>query len=125
MRRRLPWAMQFSRGLAVFERGEKRRWRAMRAVEWHVGRKQSGLILRIPAGREFESSVPRWAKWIVHPDDARFLLAALVHDYMLEERTMGRAQAAAEWLDAAFAGGAPQWLAKLAYVAVAIWAVVK
>ena len=107
----------------MFERGVRRRWRSSAPVRWHIGRAQSGRVVEIAAGREFESSIPWWAAWFIHPDDPRFLLAALIHDVMLEDRIYGRAQAAAEWLDGALAGGAPPWKAKVAFVAVAAWAV--
>lgn len=106
-----------------FERGTVRAWRLLDTIVWHVGRARSGVIVTIPAGREFESSVPWWLSWVISPDDPRFLVGAVVHDDALESGRFGRAQAAAEWLDGALAGGAPPWLAKCAYVAVAIWAV--
>lgn len=109
----------------MFARGETRRWRSTRDVIWHIGRAKSGRVITIPAGREFESSVPWWAWWIIGRDDQRFLLAALVHDFLLEERIYGRTQAAAEWRDGALAGGAPLYLANAAFVAVAIWAVMR
>jgi hypothetical protein len=103
--------------------GLRRRWRTVADVAWEVGRKGSGATITIPAGTEFESSVPWWAHWILPPDDPRFLLAALVHDHLLESGVYGRPQAAAEWFDGALAGGAPGWKARLAFVAVAVWAV--
>ena len=109
----------------MFERGKIRRFRVLTSVEWEVGRKGSGDWVTIPAGREFESSVPWWARWFLRRDDPRFLLAAAVHDYMLESGRYGRAQAAAEWYDAAKAGKAPLWKARLCFVGVAIWAVYK
>jgi len=108
-----------------FERGTSRRWRSTQAMPWEVGTKGSGNHITIPAGREFESSVPWWAVWLISRDDPRFLLAALVHDYLLEAGIYGRPQAAAEWFDGAMAGGAPVLRAKLAFVALAAWAVFK
>lgn len=107
----------------MFERGTVRRWRVLIPVKWEVGRKGSGDWVTIPAGREFESSVPWWARWFLRRDDPRFLLAAAVHDYMLESGRYGRAQAAAEWYDAALAGLAPGWKARLSFLAIAAWAV--
>jgi hypothetical protein len=109
----------------MFERGTSRRWRSSAPVDWEIGRQGSGRWITIPAGRQFESSVPWWAWFFISRDDPRFLLAALVHDHMLEAGLYGRPQAAAEWYDGALAGGAPRWKAKLAYVAVAAWAVVR
>lgn len=104
----------------MFERGSKRRWRTTKDVDWHVGRKQSGYIITIETGREFESSVPWWGRWFLDRDDPRFLLAALVHDVMLENKIFGPLQAKAEWFDAAIAGGAPRWKAKAAYMIIAL-----
>lgn len=108
-----------------FERGIIRRWRSKESVPWEVGTKGSGNHIIIPAGREFESSVPWWARWYISRDDPRFLLAAMVHDHLLEAGTHGRPQAAAEWYDGALAGGAPMLRAKIAFVAIAFWAVFK
>jgi len=107
------------------ERGSVRRWRAYDPVEWEVGTKSSGVWITIPAGTEFETSVPWWAGWFIGRDDPRFLLAALVHDYLLEAGTYGRVQAAAEWYDGSRAANAPAFKAKIGFVAVAFWAVFK
>lgn len=109
----------------MLERGVTRRWRTYHDVPWEVGSKGSGLHIIIPAGTEFESSVPWWAGWFIGRDDPRFLLAALVHDYLLEAGTYGRTQAAAEWYDGARAANAPAFNAKIGYIAVAFWAVFK
>lgn len=109
----------------MFERGTVRRWRVLIPVKWEVGRKGSGDWVTIPAGREFESSVPWWARWFINRDDPRFLFAALIHDYILESGRYGRAQAAAEWYDGAKMGGAPLWKARLCFIGVASWAVYK
>jgi len=106
-----------------FERGLERRWRNVEPVPWEVGGIGSGRHITIPAHTEFESSVPRLGRWFISRDDPAFLLAALVHDYLLEAGIYGRPQAAAEWYDGAMAGGAPPTKAKLAFVAIAAWAV--
>jgi len=109
----------------MFERGTQRRWRLREPFTWYVGRAKNAYPVVIPSGFEFESSVPRWALWIQSPDDPRYLKAALVHDYLLETRIYGRAQAAAEWFDGALAGGAPVYRSKIIYVGMAFWAVFK
>lgn len=108
----------------MFARGTVRRWQSTQDVTWHIGRARSGLVITIPAGREFESSVPWWAAWLIPRDDPRFLFAALIHDYMLEERLQGRAQAAAEWRDAALSQGVSPAVAGAAFLVVAFWAVI-
>lgn len=105
-----------------FTRGISRRWASTAPFRWEIGRRGSGRWVLIPP-REFESSVPWWARWFISRDDPQFLLAALVHDHMLEAGVYGRPQAAAEWYDGALAGGAPIWKAKVAYICVAAWAV--
>lgn len=107
----------------TFGKGFYRRWRTLVPIEWEVGKKGSGNWITIPEGREFENSVPWWGRWFISPDDPRWLLGAVVHDYVLEEGIEGRPQAAAEWYDGVLAGGVPEWKAKLAFVAVAAWAV--
>jgi hypothetical protein len=109
--------------MTEFKRGTKRRWQNVDPVPWEVGTKGSGAFITIPAGTEFESNVPWYGRWFVSPDDPRFLLAALVHDYLLESGIYGRTQAAAEWYDGARAGGAPSFKSKIGYVAVAVIAV--
>lgn len=108
-----------------FRRGVERRWMLVNDFVWRVGGPNVAVQVTIKAGRQFESSVPPWIpKWIMDQDDPRFLTAALVHDYLLENH-YGRAQAAAEWYDGARFGGAPKLKAKLAYIGVAAWAVLK
>jgi len=108
----------------LFARGTVRRWRTTHPIEWDVGRQASGHRVTIPAGTEFESSVPRLLRWWMRPDDPRYLLAALVHDYLLEAGIYGRLQAAADWDDAARAAGAPAGktnLALMGIMAKALW----
>lgn len=105
----------------MFERGVVRRWQTVVEVDWAMGHKDSGASVIIPVGFEFESSVPWWARWFLHPDDPRFLLAACVHDYLIEIGAYGWPQAAAEWFDGAKAGGAPLWKARLCFIAIAAW----
>jgi hypothetical protein len=98
------------------------RYRLQSPLNWRIGGPLVEHLAIIPAGFTFDSSVPVALRWLLSPHDPRFLLAACVHDWLLE-RGYGRAQAAAEWHDGARAGGAPYGLARWAYVAVAFWAV--
>lgn len=127
----------------LFELGTVREWRSTRPVTWEIGTKGSGQIITITP-REFESSVPWSKRWdwffrilnraipIFPPrDDRRYLFAALVHDWMLEEQRedgsfrYDRVRASSEYFHAARAGGAPLLGAKFAYLAVAFWSVFK
>lgn len=99
-------------------------YRSTMDFSWRVGGPRVDHVITIPAGFVFQSSVPRGLWWFMSPHDPRFLLAAFVHDWLLQQG-YGRTQAAAEWHDAARKGGAPYHLARRYYVAVAWWAVYK
>jgi hypothetical protein len=100
------------------------RYGLLAPLRWRIGGPLVDHAVLIPAGFTFDSSVPRALRWLLSPHDPRFLLAACIHDWLLEQG-YGRAQAAAEWYDGARAGGAPASLARCAYIAVASWAVFK
>lgn len=103
--------------------GDRYRLRAL--LIWEIGNKGSGWKLEIPAGFEFESSVPRLLRWIVSPHHRSWLLAAAVHDRLLAEG-FDKAFAAGEWLRAVRAMRAQDskaWLALPAYYGVVIWTV--
>ncbi len=97
-------------------------YRLTRLLEWSVGGKFAPRAVIIPAGFQFNSSVPRWLWWLLSPHRPDLLLAACVHDYVLEQGH-SRLQAAGEWLDGARAAKAPEWLIKAAGSAVALWAI--
>lgn len=84
-------------------------------ILWDIGKKGSGWVLCIPAGFEFESSVPRALWWLFSPDDPDFLKSACIHDWLLENGFC-RAMADAEWLDAARSVGAPVARREIAYL---------
>lgn len=107
----------------MFRRGTTRRWSTTERIDWHLYAKNSGILLSIEPGFEFESSVPRWAQWLISPDDPRLLLAACVHDHLLERYGARPFPAAGEWHDAAKKGGYPRPL--LLALGVVIWTVWK
>lgn len=102
--------------------GTKIDYQLTEPLEWTVGGKFAPHPVTIPAGFQFNSSVPWWLWWLLSPHRPDLLLAACVHDYVLE---MGHArlQAAGEWLDGARAAHAPKWVANAAGSAVALWAI--
>lgn len=73
-------------------------------LDWEVGRKGSGLWLRVPVGTFFDVSVPRFVHWLFSPHDARYRKAAALHDYALADG-WDRVSAAAAFADALKAGG--------------------
>ena len=82
-------------------RGGARAYVTTKPVVWSVGGKHSGFSIVIPKGFEFESSVPRYLRWLVDPHDPSLLLSACVHDFLLEIQRYEVLAAAAEWHSAA------------------------
>lgn len=103
--------------------GGSRGYVTIRETRWEIGKRGSGWVLVIPAGKEFESSVPtltwrlpwlqRWLSWFqpfhwwLSPDDPDFLWPANVHDALLEAGYR-REFADSQWLEAAMSQGAPR-----------------
>ncbi|SMX29155.1 hypothetical protein TRP8649_03288 [Pelagimonas phthalicica] len=113
--------------LSWCKKGGARGYVTAQPVPWQIGKKDSGWELLVPAGREFESSVPRQLGWLFSPDDPYFLKAACIHDYLIE-CGYRRAFADSQWFEAALSEQAPELRARLAYLAMrlrlfAIWAV--
>lgn len=100
-------------------RGGSRDYVTVRDVDWSIGIKDGPHVVTIPAGREFESSVPKGLRWLWSPHDPDFLKSALVHDHLLE---MGwrRQSADAQWYEAALSVHAPVWKARIAYIGMVI-----
>ena len=88
-------------------------------LHWPIGRKGSKHIEAIPAGFEFESSVPKALHWVWSPDDPSFLLSAAVHDWLLEAG-YDRDFCDSQWLAAARKSGANRYRAKAARIAMLI-----
>lgn len=82
-------------------------------IDWPIGRKGSRHVETIPAGFEFESSVPRLLQRLWSPDDPAFLLSACVHDWLLEAG-YDRDFCDSQWLAAARKSKANCWRAKTA-----------
>lgn len=78
-----------------------------RPISWDIGKQGSDFTLIIEPGFEFESSVPWALRWILNPHDPLYLLAACVHDHLLEAG-FRPFFAAAEWYDAALSAKAPR-----------------
>jgi len=101
------------------------RYRLGSDLVWDIGIKGSDWQLTIPAGFTFESSVPWWLRWIVSAHHRAWLLAAAIHDWLLE-LGFDSAFSAGEWLRAARAkrnSDDKHWLVLPAYYAVVLWTV--
>jgi len=96
------------------------KWRPGADLVWEIGRKGSGWDLILPAEFPFDSSIPRWLHWWRSPDYGPWLLAAAVHDRLLNQGH-DRHFAAAEWRRAARAKDAGIAV-EVAYFGVALWA---
>jgi hypothetical protein len=97
-------------------KGGARGYVTTRTVDWWIGKKDSGWEFSVPAGRAFESSVPRWLWWLYSPDDPLFLKPACIHDTLLEEG-FRQAFADSQWFEAAMSEHAPPLRVWLAYSA--------
>lgn len=110
------------------KKGGSRGYVTTQKVDWWIGKKGSGWLFTVPAGREFESSVPtlKWRgsplkrfqpfHWVFSPDDPFFLKSAAIHDMLLEEGYRV-AFADSQWFEAALSVHAPQGRTWLAFIA--------
>ena len=96
------------------------RWRVVRPVPWEIGRPGSGLWLIVPIGYEFDVSVPWWLRWAVDRRDPRYLKAAALHDWALDDR-WDRVSAAAAFADALRADGVGRARRLAMTLAVIVW----
>ena len=104
----------------MFSAGSKRAYKVDAGFAWEIGKKNSGWFLRIPAGTEFESSVPRFFHWFLSPDDQRFLKAACVHDTLLE-KGYTRAFADSQWFEVNMSEHTPRIKTLLAYLGMVLY----
>lgn len=95
-------------------------------IHWEIGKKGSSLWVTVPAGFQFESSVPRMFRWLVSQHDPELLFAAALHDWLLEGH-YGAIFSAGEWYSATLKYEASTWkalpicLAICAYTAIRRW----
>ena len=76
----------------------------------------------IPCGFETDGpTIPSLARVIFNPADARYMKAAVVHDWMLSQRTYAPSQSAAAFRDALKAAAVPVWHVKIMWIAVLVW----
>ena len=93
-------------------------------LQWEIGTKGSSWWLTVPTGTRFDISVPRLLEWLLSPHDRRVLLAAAIHDRLLE-RGHDAAFASAEFRRAAIARGVPKASAWGVFFATLIWTAFK
>lgn len=94
------------------------KWRNIVSVKWEVGTIGSDLWLIVPVGSVFDVSIPRGLRWLLSPNDPRFLKAACLHDYALHELKWDRVSAAAAFSEALRSKGVSRMLRLVMVVAV-------
>jgi hypothetical protein len=79
---------------------------------------------RIIIPRWFESdgpTIPALARPIFNPADARYMKAAIIHDWMLQQGCYLPRQSAAAFRDALTAAKVKAWQVRVMWIAVLIW----
>lgn len=99
--------------------GGSRGYVTTQPLEWWIGKKNSGWLLTVPVGKEFESSVPRGLHWALSPDDPFFLKSAAIHDTLLETGCRFWFSDS-QWFEAALSEQAPLRKAVPAYLGMVI-----
>jgi Protein of unknown function (DUF1353) len=52
-------------------------------IIWRIGC-PTGPLYIVPAGFEFDVSIPWWLYWLFSPHEPKYFKAAAIHDHMLE-----------------------------------------
>lgn len=99
--------------------GTSNLYRTTTKICYDIGKKNSGLVLTIQKGTEFDISVPWILEWFLSPHDMRFLPAALPHDHLLKHG-FDPIFASAEMHRAAVARKYPVWKSWIIFVATLI-----
>ena len=97
-----------------------KKYRLLEDLTWEVGAKGSGWELNLPKGFEFDISVPRLFEWFLSPHDREVLLAAAVHDELLN-RGHDLFFASGEFRRAAIARGKHWIFARILYQTTLTW----
>lgn len=104
--------------------GERTRYRLECDIVWEIGAPNSGWLLHIEKGTEFDISVPRWLEWLQSPHDRRVLLGAAIHDELLL-KNLDAVFASAEFHRAIRARHTPPVRAWILFFVTLIWTVVR
>lgn len=97
-------------------------WRLTRDMPFDLtyGDKRTRIV--IPCGFETDGpTIPALARVIFNPADARYMKAAVVHDWMLSQKEYAPSQSAAAFRDALKAAAVPVWHVKIMWIAVLVW----
>lgn len=94
-------------------------YRLTQPLVWRIGH-ENGPVYTVPAGFEFDMSVPRFLRWLFDPHRSDFHKAAALHDHMLQAG-WSRITAGAEFHNALKADGVTAWKRLVMLIAVLIW----
>ena len=100
--------------------GTHKKYRLDAPLVWEIGNKGTGWSLEIAAGTVFDISVPQLLEWALSPHDRRVLLAAAIHDELLN-RGLDAAFASSEFRRAAIARGCSRPWAWTLFITTLIW----
>ena len=89
-------------------------------VSWDIGIKDSGWVLDLPKGFEFDLSVPRGFRWIISPHNRQILPASAVHDRLLLDGH-DPAFASSEFRRACIARGVNVYVAWVLFLTTFVW----
>lgn len=87
--------------------------------EYHVGKEDSGEVVRIPKGFITDgASIPKFAWSIIGGPLGRYAAAAVVHDYLYHKKIYSRSKADAIFLEAMGVLKVPWWKRRTMWLAV-------
>lgn len=94
------------------------RWVTVGELPCELGKPGSGLFITVPDGFVTDlASIPRWLHWLVNPFDPATAPAAIVHDYLLDQKFEQRV-AAGEFYRRLRADGFAPWRCRAYFLAV-------
>lgn len=96
------------------------RYVSVKPLTWEVGVKGSGFLVTVPAGTEFDVSIPRVFRWLFDPHNPHYLKAAALHDELLR-REWARTTSGAEFHEALKADGVSLWRRLVMWLAVSLF----
>lgn len=99
--------------------GQRAEKRLVNPIAFELGAPGSGLIIYVPTGYITDGfSMPGKALQAFQPHSARFLLPAILHDWLYDTGLVPRAVADRVLLQAMRAVGAPEWQCMAVYLGV-------
>lgn len=121
---RPPDGYRFSLDLSIRPVPASPLWELGADVWFEIGGKGSAAWMRVPAGfRSDGASIPLPARVIFDRGDARYMRAAIIHDWLLSLAGFSPTVAALAFRDALVAGRVPRWRVITMTAAVWIWTV--